>query len=101
MIVIALTMFELSVGAIIFCCIMLVKNDRTYAMHMKILDAILKYRLQCIDQDKPCKVDFDDMESYDETFHRFWDWGYTNILPKEKFEIIKPYIKEEQKRYGI
>lgn len=97
MIVIALTIFELGVVATIFCCIMLAKNNRTYAMHMKILDAIFKYRLQCIDQDKPCKVDFDDMEFYDKTLYRLWDWGYTNILSKEKFEIIKPFIKEEQK----
>lgn len=27
------------------------------------------------------------------TFYRWWDWGYTRILPKDKFEIIKPYLE--------
>lgn len=38
-------------------------------------------------------VDYDDMENYVVTLWRLWDWGYTRILPKDKFEIIKPYIE--------
>lgn len=35
-----------------------------------------------------------DMETYDSTLWRLWDWGYTRILPKEKFELVKPYIRD-------
>lgn len=38
-------------------------------------------------------VSFEDHESFEKTLWRLWDWGYTRILPKDKFEIIKPYIK--------
>ena len=97
MITILLIILEILVAALIFCLMMLNKNDNTYTMQKKIMDAILEYRLQCIDQREPFRVDFDDMEPYDKTLFRLWDWSYTNILSKEKFEIIKPYIKEEQK----
>jgi hypothetical protein len=40
------------------------------------------------------KVNYDDMESYDETLFRLFDFGYKNILPKEKYDIIKPYINK-------
>ena len=37
-------------------------------------------------------VSYDDMESDNKTLLRLWDWGYTRILPPEKFELIKPFI---------
>lgn len=36
------------------------------------------------------------MEDFDKTLFRLWDWGYKNILPKEDFELIKPYLKGER-----
>jgi hypothetical protein len=41
-------------------------------------------------------VDYNDEESYEKTLFRLWDWGYTRILPKDKFEIIKPYIDRKE-----
>jgi hypothetical protein len=38
------------------------------------------------------EVGYDDMRDYDSTVMRIFDWGYKNILPEDKFEIIKPYI---------
>ena len=62
---------------------------------MKICDAILRYRIDMIEQNN-CnfEVDYDDAEPYDKTLLRLWDFGYHNILPKEKFEIIEKYIVE-------
>ena len=37
-------------------------------------------------------VTYADMESYFKTVYRFWDWGYTRILPPDKFEKIQPYL---------
>lgn len=92
-----LILIGLCIIVLIFCAIILKKNDNTYTMHMKILYAILNYKLRCINNKETAKVDYGDMESYNRTLYRLWDWGYTHILPKEKFEIIKPYIEDEEK----
>ena len=36
------------------------------------------------------------IEDYNDTLYRWWDFGCKNILPKEDYEIIKPYIKEKR-----
>lgn len=60
--------------------------------HWKILDAILDYKLECITEEKPCYVEYDDRETLGETFWRLWDWSETRILDKDKYVLIKPYI---------
>ena len=70
----------------------IVKNTVTFINHGKIIDAIHLYRMQCLYKDKEPLVSHEDMESYDSTLFRLWDWGYKHILPPEKFEIIKTFI---------
>ena len=80
----------------IFCLIGIIKNFVTYDCHLKIGDAIYRYKIDCIRNHRWADLHFiayKDMELYEKTFWRLWDWGYTRILPKDKFEIIKPYIK--------
>lgn len=82
--------------AVIFVFIIGVKNDNAYKNHKIILDAIYDYRIDMIvsgNYEKRNLVDYRDMETYNSTLFRFWDWGYTRILPKDKFELIKPYIE--------
>ena len=72
------------------------KNMNTFNCQNKIGDAIYRYKLVCIQNqnwDEFHYVEFNDAEQYVKTFLRLWDWGYTRILPKDKLEIIKPYIK--------
>lgn len=71
------------------------KNENTYKQHELISHAIWEYRNALIREGKydSALVNYPDMESYEATLFRLWDWGYTRILPKEKFEIIKPYIE--------
>ena len=57
-----------------------------------IIDAIKEYHLYCIKHNLERKVDYSDMETYDDTFKRFWDFGFTRILPEEKFDVVKWYI---------
>lgn len=76
--------------------VILIKNQVTFSMHMKISKAIYDHHMECIDKydfDALCAVDYEDEEAYEATLFRLWDWGYKRILPPEKFEIIKPYIK--------
>ena len=60
--------------------------------HWKVLDAILDYKLECIMEDKPCFVEYDDREKLSDTFWRLWDWSEKRILPEDKYRTIKPYI---------
>lgn len=74
-----------------------VKNENTYKNHHKIGNAIFRYHMHLIYHGEPgarAEVGYEDMESYEATLFRLWDWGYMRILPPDKFELIKPFIKE-------
>lgn len=80
----------------LFYLILELKNMNTVKNHMRILNAITDYQNDCVKKDmykEALNVTIQDKEDYDKTFWRLWDWGYKRILPKDKFEIIKPYIK--------
>lgn len=73
---------------------LLFKNKATYHNQVIILEAIARHIAECEEYEVEPLVYFYDMESYRETLYRWWDWGYTRILPPVKYEIIKPFIKE-------
>lgn len=78
----------------------LIKNDVTYTNRIIISTAIFKYTMSLIEKHiYECEVNYEDMEPYDKTFNRFWDWGYKRILPKEKFEIIEPFIEHKKGKH--
>lgn len=81
---------------LILSVIFSVKNLVTFINRSKINDAIFLYRCQCYRKNDKSLVSFDGMESYLATMFRLWDWGYKHILPPEKFEIIKPFIKNKK-----
>lgn len=89
-------------AAVIILCVMdiildFIKMQNTFKNHDIIMHAIHDYGLWCIEHNVKGEVIYSDMESIRDTHKRWKDWGYINILPKEKFEIIKPFIKEEKK----
>lgn len=75
------------VAILLFLQIMLVKNEITCKQRLKIVNAICRYG----DKDV---VSYDDMESYDDTLWRLWDRGYTRILPKEKYALIRHLVED-------
>ena len=82
--------------ALTFLIVLSFKNQNTAKNQIKILNAIIDYQNDCVKKDiykEALNVTIQDKEDYDKTFWRLWDWGYTRILPKNKFEIIKSYIK--------
>ena len=81
------------VSMLLLAIIVLIKNEVTYCQQMRLAKAIKEYQNMCREYGKISDVDYDDMENYECTLFRLWDWGYTRILPKDKLEIIKPYIK--------
>lgn len=77
--------------------ISIIKVEVTYRNQMIIAKAIYDYSIRLIKEghydSSTFPVKYEDMEDFEVTFKRFWDWGYTRILSPEKFELIKPYIK--------
>lgn len=77
---------------IVFCIFMLIKNEITCRNHKKIINATRDYS-----EDVQNPYEFssivENMENYETTLFRLWDFGCKNILPKEDYELIKPYIK--------
>lgn len=70
------------------------KNINTFRNREIIIEAIYAY-YQSLPHESVEIVKsslYDELESYEETFKRWWDWGYTRILPTESFERIKPFI---------
>lgn len=88
-------LIALFVAATIVTIVLTLKNDNTYTKRKIIGRAIHDYHMDM--KITNWQVNYADIESYNATLFRIWDWGYTNILPEEKFEIIKPYILEEHK----
>lgn len=78
--------------AIVVCFYLLAKNENTCRMRIVIIDAIRDYKVDMYEKGLPILVDYTDKEPYYSTLFRLWDWGYTRILPPEKFKIIEPYI---------
>ena len=72
-----------------------VKNANTAKKRYLIIAAIFKHNMHWIEMGigRPFVIDYPDMESYYKTLFRLWDWGYTRILPPDKFDIIEPFIE--------
>lgn len=83
---------------ILFLMFKFIKNNNTYKNRQIIIEAICEYKTNMIVSDKhmEIKVGYEDIEPYENTLYRWLDWGYENILPPDKFEIIKPYIKNNR-----
>lgn len=88
------------ISIIVYLYVMMVffaiyRNNMVFKNRGIIIDAITCYRLSHLLSSDINKVCFEDMESYYTTLLRLTDFGYENILPKDKFELIRPYIVEE------
>lgn len=86
-------MILLLVFYIFFIITIFIKGMNTTEQRSVIFTAIFKYSATCIRNRWPICVEFQDMEPYYSTLFRLWDWGYTQILPAEKYKAIEPYIK--------
>ena len=78
---------------LIYCFFILYRNDKVYKNLEKIIDAIMGYQWFCIKNNIPIKVEYNDMEEYDETLYkRPFDFSCEHILPEEKYELIKEFM---------
>ena len=83
----------LMIELLAFCFVMLAKNKNTYKNITLLHNAISKWGMDNINVSvEEFKEMLDSMESYESTLFRLTDWGYTKILPADKYEKIKDYI---------
>lgn len=84
------------VGAFVYYGLMDAKINNTFKQRYRILSAMERYYSEKLHAGEEIKVFAYDLEEFDETLNRFWDWGCKRILPPDKFEIIEPYLKKER-----
>lgn len=77
-----------------------IRGEEVHRCRVTIICAISRYKLANPHLFGRYEVDYADMRGYKAIYARFWDWGYTNILPPEKYAIIKPYVARGE-AYGI
>lgn len=83
-----------SILCVVFGLILLLKNDNTYNQQIKVLCAIQKWGNNTGNTSKAIEY-MHSMEQYEVTLFRLWDWGCTRIVPKDVYEVIKPYIGQK------
>lgn len=71
------------------------RHDIVVQNRKRVRNAIISYMRYCEMHHKPIQVDYvHDMEDFDDTLYRFYDWGCKNILPKEKYDLVKAFMNE-------
>ena len=84
-----------SVMFLFLAVFLLFKNNNTYTNRVIILDAIFRHNKDMLNQGR---YEFPNlylqMERYDATLWRLYDWGYTRILPPHYYRMIQPYITD-------
>lgn len=92
------TLFILAVSALlaglVYLGLLMVRNELAYKQFIRISNAIYYYVDSNIPIEGTPAVWYTDMADYDDIASRIWDWSDKGILPPEKYEIIKPFIKQ-------
>ena len=73
-----------------------VKGCVTTSHHWRINDAIYLYRMECIQNHVESEVSQADMEDFNETLWRLWDWSDKRILSREDYAKIEKYIGQQK-----
>ena len=82
--------FFVLVALSVFAVFILIKTAVSFRNHMKILKAIDDFA-DDDNYEEALRIIWE-MEDLSKTLWRLWDWGRKNILPKDDYELIKPYI---------
>lgn len=81
----------ISIIITILCIYIMFKNENTYRNRCIIAYAISEY-MYANKIVSGSMIKYSDMESYNKTLLRLWDWSYKRILPRRKYRLIEPYI---------
>ena len=72
---------------------MLIRMLIIVCKYANLLDAICAYNMHCMQHWEKPTVKAEDMVHYKDIILNLAKWRYTDIILKEKFELIKPYMK--------
>ena len=73
-----------------------VRAEVIYWQYQRIYKALYWYNRIALDNGIPNQTWFDDVVPFNTFMWRFWDFDCKHILPKEKFELVKPYLDFEE-----
>lgn len=89
-------MMFISVFILIEMVILLLKNNNTYKNHIILLNAIAEHNRVAILEDQCDKcISYECIESYYKTLFNLFDWGYKNLVPRDVYKRIEPFIDKE------
>lgn len=89
-------MMFISVFILIAMIILLLKNNNTYKNHIILLNAIAEHNRVAILEDQCDKrISYECIESYYKTLFNLFDWGYKNLVPRDVYKRIEPFIDKE------
>ena len=81
--------------ALLFSCLYYIKNEITYKNMKIISNAIYRYNISMINDKRYDElIPYDSIKSCEKTFLNIFDWGYKNLLPKDTYMLIEPFIKK-------
>ena len=80
---------------LLFHCIMHIKNEVTYKNNIIISRAIYFYNIDRISKgDLDGILSYDVIKSYNKALINMFDWGYNNLVPKDIYALIEPFIEK-------
>ena len=84
-------------ACVVFCIIALIKNETVYKAQSKLIGAIHRYHIDLIESDRASEiaVEYGEIMAFYTAFINPFVWSAEQMLPKGKYEIIKPYIGKE------
>jgi len=89
-------MIFINVFILIAMVILYFKNNNTYKNHIILLNAIAEHNRAAILEDQCDKcISYECIESYNKTLFNLFDWGYKNLVPRDVYKRIEPFIDEE------
>ena len=77
----------------VYVVLMMIRNEIAYKQFVRLTNAVYAYINECIMQEIQPVVHYSDFADYDEIASDIWDWSDKGILPPDKYEIIKPFLK--------
>lgn len=85
-------LFYVLVASLFFEVYMLIKCEVAFRQQVKIINAIGEFAEDGDGNYGEALRILSELEGLEDTMWRLWDWGYKNILPKDDYELIKPYM---------
>lgn len=89
-------MIFINVFILIVMVILFFKNNNTYKNHIILLNAITEHNRAAMLEDQCDKrISYECIESYYKTLFNLFDWGYKNLVPRDVYKRIEPFIDKE------